>query len=285
MIHEPDFDAYLRQFLDLCLAEDVGDGDHTSLATIPAEASGRAHLLCKQAGVLAGVDVAQKVFRHIDPAFSVDVALADGTRVKPGDIAFTVQGKTRALLTAERLVLNIMQHMSGIATATAKYADALRGLHTTVIDTRKTTPGMRLLDKMAVRIGGGSNHRTGLFDMILIKDNHVDFAGGIEAAIDRARQYLADTGRQMPIEVEVRDFGELDQVLRHGGVQRVMLDNFSLEDTRQAVALINHRLEVESSGGITLDTLRAYAVAGVDYISVGALTHHVAALDMSLKAC
>lgn len=283
--YSPDFEKQLDDFIDRCIAEDVGDGDHTSLSTIPAEALGRAHLLIKEAGVLAGVEVARKVFEHLDQAFKVEVKLQDGTRVKPGDIAFVVEGATRTLLLAERLVLNIMQHMSGIATTTARYADELRGLKTTVIDTRKTTPGMRLLDKMAVRIGGGSNHRIGLFDMILIKDNHIDFAGSIETAIDRANEYLRRECRTMPIEVEVRGFEELAKVLQHGGVQRIMLDNFSVSDTAKAVALINHRCEVESSGGITLQTLRQYAEAGVDFISVGALTHHVAALDMSLKAC
>lgn len=279
-----DFDSYLNDFIDRCIREDVGDGDHTSLSCIPADAVGRAQLIIKEEGVLAGVDVARKVFLHLDKDFKFEQILKDGDRVKPGDIAFRVEGRTRTLLMAERLVLNIMQHMSGIATMTARYVDRLRGLHTQVIDTRKTTPGMRLLDKMAVKIGGGGNHRIGLFDMILLKDNHIDFAGGIDKAIVRAHEYLKAKGKDLRIEIEVRNFDELDQVLRIGGVDRIMLDNFTPEMTREAVRRIGGRFETESSGGITMDTLRDYAESGVDFISVGALTHHVGSLDMSLKA-
>ena len=279
-----DFDSYLNDFIDRCIREDVGDGDHTSLSCIPADAIGRAQLIIKEEGVLAGVDVARKVFLHLDKDFKFEQILKDGDRVKPGDIAFRVEGRTQTLLMAERLVLNIMQHMSGIATMTARYVDRLRGLHTQVIDTRKTTPGMRLLDKMAVKIGGGGNHRIGLFDMILLKDNHIDFAGGIDKAIARAHEYLKAKGKDLRIEIEVRNFDELDQVLRIGGVDRIMLDNFTPEMTREAVRRIGGRFETESSGGITMDTLRDYAEIGVDFISVGALTHHVGSLDMSLKA-
>ncbi|MBQ2322474.1 MAG: carboxylating nicotinate-nucleotide diphosphorylase [Bacteroidales bacterium] len=279
-----DFDAYLNDFIDRCVKEDVGDGDHTSLSCIPPDATGRAQLIIKQDGVLAGVDVARKIFSHIDPSFSFEQILNDGDRVKKGDIAFRVNGRTQALLLAERLVLNVMQHMSGIATTTATYVAKLQGLHTQVIDTRKTTPGMRLLDKMAVKIGGGGNHRIGLFDMILLKDNHVDFAGGIDKAITRAHEYLKKNGKDLKIEIEVRNFDELDQVLAIGGVDRIMLDNFTPQQTRQAVAQIAGKYETESSGGITMETLRDYAECGVDFISVGALTHHVGSLDMSLKA-
>ncbi len=279
-----DFDAYLNDFIDRCVCEDVGDGDHTSLSCIPSDAVGRAQLIIKEDGVLAGVDVARKIFAHIDPNFKFDQILHDGDRVKKGDIAFRVEGRTQSLLLAERLVLNVMQHMSGIATTTSRYVAKLQGLHTQVIDTRKTTPGMRLLDKMAVKIGGGGNHRIGLFDMILLKDNHIDFAGGIDKAISRVHQYLKEKGKDLRIEIEVRNFDELNQVLAIGGVDRIMLDNFTPAQTREAVKMIAGKYETESSGGITMDTLRDYAECGVDFISVGALTHHVGSLDMSLKA-
>ena len=279
-----DFETYLNDFIDRCIKEDIGDGDHTSLSCIPADATGRAQLIIKEDGVLAGVEVAKKVFEHLDKDFKVEQLLNDGARVKKGDIAFRVSGRTQTLLLAERLVLNIMQHMSGIATQTAKYVEKLKGLKTNVIDTRKTTPGMRLLDKMAVKIGGGGNHRIGLFDMILMKDNHVDFAGGIDKAILRAKDYLKKTGKDLKIEIEVRNFDELEQVLKVGGVDRIMLDNFTPKNTREAVKRIAGKYETESSGGITIDTLRDYAECGVDFISVGALTHHVGSLDMSLKA-
>ena len=280
-----DFETYLEQFIDNAIREDVGDGDHSSLSCIPAEAIGKAQLIVKENGILAGVDVAQKVFLKLDPDTEFVKFINDGTAVKKGDIAFKVKLHTRALLLAERLVLNIMQHMSGIATATNVYVKRLEGTHTHVLDTRKTTPGMRLLDKLAVKIGGGVNHRIGLFDMIMLKDNHNDFAGGIPQAIQRAKDYLKANNKDLKIEVEVRNLDELQQVMQAGGVFRIMLDNFDIETTKKAVKIINGQYETESSGGITLDTLRDYAECGVDYISVGALTHHVNSLDMSLKAC
>ncbi len=280
-----DFETYLDQFIDNAIREDVGDGDHSSLSCIPAEAIGKAQLIIKEDGILAGVDVAQKVFLKLDPDTEFVKLIGDGTAVKKGDIAFRVKLHTRALLLAERLVLNIMQHMSGIATATNVYVKRLEGTHTHVLDTRKTTPGMRLLDKLAVKIGGGVNHRIGLFDMIMLKDNHNDFAGGIPQAIQRAKDYLKANNKDLKIEVEVRNLDELQQVMQAGGVFRIMLDNFDIETTKKAVKIINGQYETESSGGITLDTLRDYAECGVDYISVGALTHHVSSLDMSLKAC
>lgn len=279
-----DFKAYLDQFIDSAIREDVGDGDHSSLCCIPAEAIDKAQLIIKEDGVLAGVDVAYEVFKKLDPEVEFEKLINDGTHVKKGDIAFRVKLHTRSLLLAERLVLNIMQHMSGIATATNVYVKRLEGTHTHVLDTRKTTPGMRLLDKMAVKIGGGVNHRIGLFDMIMLKDNHNDFAGGIPQAIQRAKDYLKANNKDLKIEVEVRNLDELEQVMKAGGVFRIMLDNFDIPTTREAVKRINGQYETESSGGITLETLRDYAECGVDYISVGALTHHVGSLDMSLKA-
>lgn len=273
------------RLIDLAFAEDIGDGDHTTLCCIPADAMGRSRLLIKEEGILAGVEVAKEVFRRFDPTMQVEVLMADGTHVKPGDVAMIVTGKVQSLLQTERLMLNIMQRMSGIATMTDKYVQRLKGTKTRVLDTRKTTPGMRMLEKAAVKIGGGVNHRIGLFDMILLKDNHVDFAGGIANAINRCHKYLEEKGKQLKIEIEVRNFDELNQVLEVGGVNRIMLDNFSVADTRKAVQLINGRYETESSGGITLDTLRDYAECGVDFISVGALTHSVKGLDMSFKAC
>ena len=273
------------RLIDLSFAEDIGDGDHTTLCCIPADAMGRSHLLIKEDGILAGVEIAKEVFRRFDPEMQVEVLMQDGARVKKGDIAMIVSGRVRSLLQTERLMLNIMQRMSGIATMTARYVERLQGTGTRVLDTRKTTPGMRILEKQAVKIGGGCNHRIGLFDMILLKDNHVDFAGGITNAIDRCHQYLKEKGLDLKIEIEVRNFNELQQVLDHGGVNRIMLDNFSVPDTKKAVELINHRYETESSGGITFDTIRQYAEQGVDFISVGALTHSVKGLDMSFKAC
>ena len=274
----------IDDLLDLAFAEDVGDGDHTTLSTIPADARGKQRLIVKEEGVLAGVDIARKVFEKFDPELKMTVYIEDGAREKPGDIAFEVEGSVRSLLQTERTMLNIMQRMSGIATMTARYQDRLAGLKTKVLDTRKTTPGMRLLEKEAVKIGGGANHRIGLFDMILIKDNHVDFAGGITQAVTSAKEYCQSTGRNLKIEVEVRNTQEIDEALA-AGVDRIMLDNFTPERTREAVARIAGRTEIESSGGITLDTLRAYGECGVDYISVGALTHSVKGLDMSFKAC
>lgn len=273
------------RLIELAFAEDIGDGDHTTLCCIPEDAMGKSHLLIKEAGILAGVEVAKRVFHRFDPTMQVEVLMEDGSVVKQGDIAMIVTGKVRSLLQTERLMLNIMQRMSGIATMTHRYVERLEGTNAHVLDTRKTTPGMRMLEKQAVKIGGGVNHRIGLFDMILLKDNHVDFAGGICQAIDRCHAYLEEKHLDLKIEIEVRNFKELNEVLAHGGVHRIMLDNFSVEDTRQAVELISHRFETESSGGITLETLRSYAEAGVDYISVGALTHSVKGLDMSFKAC
>lgn len=278
-------DELIDELLDLAFAEDVGDGDHTTLSTIPAEAQGKSRLLIKEEGILAGVDIAQKVLGKVDPTLKMDVYIHDGTHVRPGDVAFTVEGSVRSLLIAERTMLNIMQRMSGVATMTHKYQSCLEGLHTRVLDTRKTTPGMRMLEKEAVLIGGGTNHRIGLFDMILIKDNHIDFAGGIEKAITAARDYCKANGKEdLKIEVEVRSLDDIRRVLALGGVDRIMFDNFTPELTRKAVKLVDGRCETESSGGITLDTLRAYGEAGVDFISVGALTHSVKGLDMSFKA-
>lgn len=271
--------------IDLAFAEDIGDGDHTTLCCIPEDAMGKSHLLIKEDGILAGVDVAREVFHRFDPTMQMEVFMEDGAQVKKGDIAFVVSGKVRSLLQTERLMLNIMQRMSGIATMTNKYVKLMEGTGAHVLDTRKTTPGMRMLEKQAVKIGGGVNHRIGLFDMILLKDNHVDFAGGIENAIDRCHHYLNEKGLDLKIEIEVRNFDELQQVLDKGGVNRIMLDNFTVADTKKAVDIINHRFEVESSGGITFDTIRSYAEQGVDFISVGALTHSVKGLDMSFKAC
>ncbi|MBP5278073.1 MAG: carboxylating nicotinate-nucleotide diphosphorylase [Prevotella sp.] len=273
------------RLIDLSFAEDIGDGDHTTLCCIPDTAMGKSKLLIKEDGILAGIEVAKRVFARFDPTLQVEVFIQDGTPVKKGDVAMIVSGKVRSLLQTERLMLNIMQRMSGIATMTHRYVERLEGTHTHVLDTRKTTPGMRMLEKQAVKIGGGVNHRIGLFDMILLKDNHVDFAGGISNAIHRCHEYLEEKGLQLKIEIEVRNFDELQQVLDCGGVDRIMLDNFSVEDTKKAVDIIGGRYETESSGGITIDTIRDYAEQGVDYVSVGALTHSVKGLDMSFKAC
>lgn len=274
----------INQLLDLAFAEDIGDGDHTTMSTIPADAMGRSCLLIKEEGVLAGVKEAEKVLHKVDPSIKMNVMIEDGARVKPGDIAFTAEGPVRSLLIAERTMLNIMQRMSGVATMTRKYQDELEGLHTKVLDTRKTTPGMRIMEKEAVKIGGGTNHRIGLFDMILIKDNHIDFAGGIEKAIQRARDYCKEHSKDLKIEVEVRSLDDIRRVMAIGGVDRIMFDNFTPELTKEAVALVNGTMETESSGGITIKNLRQYGEAGVDYISVGALTHSVKGLDMSFKA-
>ncbi|MBO5030096.1 MAG: carboxylating nicotinate-nucleotide diphosphorylase [Muribaculaceae bacterium] len=278
-------DELIDDLLTLAFAEDVGDGDHTTLSTIPAEAMGRSRLLCKEEGIIAGIDVAEKVLHRIDPTIRMERFLKDGDLVKKGDVAFIAEGPVRSLLIAERTMLNIMQRMSGVATMTRRYQDELEGLHTRVLDTRKTTPGMRMLEKDAVAIGGGKNHRIGLFDMILIKDNHIDFAGGIKAAIDGAHAYLKKIGKKIPIEVEARSLDDIRRILEIGGVDRIMFDNFTPELTREAVKLVDGRTETESSGGITLENLRAYGEAGVDFISVGALTHSVKGLDMSFKAC
>lgn len=275
----------IERLIDLAFSEDIGDGDHTTLSSIPADAVGKSKLLIKEEGILAGIEIAKQVFNRFDPTMKVEVFMNDGTHVKPGDVAMVVEGKIQSLLQTERLMLNIMQRMSGIATMTNKYVQKLEGTNTRVLDTRKTTPGMRILEKMAVKIGGGVNHRIGLFDMILLKDNHVDFAGGLEKAITRAKEYCVAKGKDLKIEIEIRNFDELQRVLDLGGVDRIMLDNFTPENTKKAVEMIGGRFETESSGGITFDTLRDYAECGVDFISVGALTHSVNGLDMSFKAC
>jgi nicotinate-nucleotide pyrophosphorylase (carboxylating) len=274
----------IDQLIDACLIEDIGDGDHTSLSCVPENAIGKAKLLVKESGIIAGVEIAKKVFFKVDQTLIVDVKINDGTEVKIGDIVLFVEGKSRSILAAERLVLNFMQRMSGIATSTHSYAILLKGLKTKVLDTRKTTPGLREIEKLAVKIGGGENHRMGLYDMIMIKDNHVDFAGGIEKAIQSTREYLSEKNKDLKIEIEARNLSEVKEVLRVGGVDRIMLDNFNPENIKEAVQLINRRFETEASGGITKETLRAFAESGVDFISVGALTHHIKSLDLSLKA-
>jgi nicotinate-nucleotide pyrophosphorylase (carboxylating) len=275
---------FVQNLIELAIAEDIGDGDHTSLSTIPADKRGRMKLLVKQPGIIAGVEIAELVFERLDPTVKFEKLIEDGTPVQVGDIVFYVEGRVITLLQAERLVLNIMQRMSGVATQTAEYVARIAGTGATLIDTRKTTPGMRVLDKMAVKIGGGGNHRMGLFDMILLKDNHIDFSGGVYNAVVKAKEYLKTTGRKLPIEVEVRNLADIDEVFRAGGVERIMLDNFTPELSREAVKKIAGRAEIESSGGITKETLRDYAETGVDFISVGALTHQIKSLDLSLKA-
>jgi nicotinate-nucleotide pyrophosphorylase len=274
----------LREFILNSLAEDLGDGDHTSLACIPSETTGKAKLLIKEKGVLAGIRIAEELFSAIDKDLKLDLILKDGTNVVPGDIAFCLSGRQQSILKSERLVLNIMQRMSGIATSTRKYTLQLKGLKTKILDTRKTTPGFRFLEKEAVRIGGGMNHRMGLYDMIMLKDNHIDFAGGIDNSISKTREYLKKNNLNLKIEIEARSMADVRKILLAGGVDRIMLDNFSIEETRLAVKEISGRYETESSGGIDLSTIRAYAECGVDFISVGALTHHIKSLDMSLKA-
>lgn len=275
---------YIHSFIANALAEDVGDGDHTSLATIPAGTQGKARLLVKDTGILAGVELSLEIFKQVDPNLKVNVLLQDGAAIKPKDIAFEVEGDAQSILTAERLVLNCMQRMSGVATKTHGIVELLKGTNTKVLDTRKTTPGMRYLEKWAVKIGGGVNHRFGLFDMILIKDNHVDYSGGIKQAIRNTKHYLQKTGKKLAIEIEVRNLDELQQVLDEGGIDRILIDNFDLENLRKAVSMIGGKYETEASGGITIDNIRQYAECGVDYISVGALTHSVRSLDLSLKA-
>ena len=275
----------IDELIRLAFSEDIGDGDHTTLCCIPDTEMGKQKLLIKEEGVVAGVEMARRVINYFDPELKITTYIEDGAEVKPGDVAFVVEGRVQSLLQVERTMLNIMQRMSGIATTTRRYVRLLEGTGTRVLDTRKTTPGMRMIEKEAVKIGGGVNHRIGLFDMILLKDNHVDFAGGIENAITRAKDYLKAKGKELKIEIEVRNMDELREVLRVGGVDRIMLDNFSTDLTREAVELIDHRFETESSGGITIDTIRSYAECGVDYVSVGALTHSVKGLDMSFKAC
>jgi nicotinate-nucleotide pyrophosphorylase (carboxylating) len=274
----------LDDFIVRALQEDIGEGDHTSLACIPSKAMGKAHLLVKDKGILAGIDIAAQVLRKIEPDIRFDKLIPDGSTIFPGDIAFLTEGHISTLLMAERLVLNIMQRMSGIATTTNRYVQRLEGLKTKILDTRKTTPGMRMLEKMAVKIGGGVNHRFGLFDMILIKDNHIDFAGGISDAIDRTKKYLHDSKKELAVEIEARNLDDVALILKTGGINRILLDNFNIDDTRKAVLMIGKKYETESSGGITYENLRDYAECGVDFISVGALTHHIQSLDLSMKA-
>jgi len=274
----------IDQFILNSLSEDVGDGDHTSLATIPAGTQGKAKLLVKDDGILAGVELAVEIFHVVDAQLKLNIFLNDGTAIKPGDIVLQVEGDAQSILKAERLVLNCMQRMSGIATKTRQIVDVLKDRGAKVLDTRKTTPGLRYLEKWAVRIGGGVNHRFGLYDMILIKDNHVDYSGGIKNAIENTHQYLAAQNKNLAIEIEVRNLEELEQVLQTGGINRILLDNFDFDNLKNAVKLIGGRYPTEASGGITIDNIREYAACGVDYISVGALTHSVKSLDLSLKA-
>jgi nicotinate-nucleotide pyrophosphorylase (carboxylating) len=278
------WNSYIDNFIDRALEEDLGDGDHTSLACIPHDAIGKAKLLVKEEGIIAGIDIAEKIFLKLDPSVRFEKKIEDGVSVVPGDIAFFVTCKILALLQAERLVLNIMQRMSGIATQTNQYVKRLEGLKTKILDTRKTTPGMRLLDKYSVKIGGGENHRIGLYDMILIKDNHIDFAGGISQAIERTKEYLKKNNKQLKIEVEARNIADVKTILSLGGIDRILLDNFSIKETQTAVEIINGKIETESSGGITLENIRDYALCGVNFISIGALTHQIQSIDLSLKA-
>lgn len=278
-------DRGLRSFILNALAEDTGSGDHSSLASIPSSVTGRARLLVKENGIIAGLYVASEVFLITDPSLETEIVLEDGSPVAHGDIALTVAGSVHSILRAERLVLNILQRMSGIATATAAYVEMVSGTRARITDTRKTTPGMRSLEKEAVRLGGGVNHRMGLYDMIMLKDNHVDYAGGIATAVKHTQEYLRKHKLDLKIEVESRNINEVREILEAGGVDRIMLDNFDIPATREAVALIGGRAETESSGGITLANVRDYAMCGVDFISIGALTHHIKSLDMSLKAC
>lgn len=277
------YDQLIDRLIDLAIAEDLGDGDHSSLSCIPYDAVGAVQLMMKQEGVIAGLRVAERIYKRIDGSISINFLKSDGELLQPGDIAFRAYGRVHALLQAERIVLNVLQRMSGVATQTREYVKLCEGTKAKVLDTRKTTPGMRVLDKMAVAIGGGLNHRMGLFDMIMLKDNHIDFAGGIEQAIRMANEYLAKTGRNLDIEVETRSLNDVETVLRVGGVRRIMLDNFTVSDTRKAVEMVNGRFETESSGGINLSTIRDYALCGVDYISVGAITHQIKSIDMNLK--
>ena len=273
----------LDEAIDMWFEEDIQDGDHTTLSTIIFDANGSAELLVKEKGVLAGVDVAERIFKRFDPKVEFNTFIPDGANVTPGDVAFRVSGRVHSLLQCERLVLNVMQRMSGIATTTHSYVKLLEGTGTHILDTRKTTPGIRMLEKYAVRLGGGVNHRFGLYDMIMIKDNHIDFAGSIEEAIKGTKEYLARKSLNLEIIVEARSLEDIERVIAQGGVRRVLLDNFSVELTREAVRLVNHRIETESSGGITRETIRSYAECGVNYISVGALTHQISSLDLSLK--
>ncbi len=274
----------IDELIDIALKEDIGDGDHSSLSCIPKEAKGKAKLLVKQEGILAGVEIALKVFKAVDPNLKIEIILSDGHKVKYGDIAFYVEGSSQSILMGERLALNFMQRMSGIATHTYELVSIVGELPCKLLDTRKTSPGLREIEKLAVKIGGGYNHRFGLYDMIMIKDNHIDYAGGIDLAIAKTKEYLKREGKSLKIEVEARNLDEVKQILTAGPVDRIMLDNFNYSDLRQAVKLIGEKSETEASGGITKETLRAYAECGVNYISVGALTHQINSLDLSLKA-
>jgi len=275
---------FLNTFIDAALEEDIGVGDHTTLACIPPTNKGKAQLIIKEKGILAGVEIAMQVFQRFDPLLKITVFIDDGSNVFPGDVAFTVEGRVISILQCERLVLNIMQRMCGVATQTGKFVEKLYGTSTKLLDTRKTTPGMRLLEKEAVRVGGGYNHRIGLFDMIMIKDNHIDFAGGIEKAIDSVHFYLQTLGKDLKVIVEARNLIDVEQILNHGKIDRIVFDNFDVETTYKAVEMVNSRYKTESSGNMHLDNIRDYALCGVDYISVGALTHQIKSLDMSLKA-
>lgn len=274
----------LTAFIKNALREDIGPGDYSSLSCIPPQAKGHAKLIVKDSGIIAGIRIAKAILNEVDNSIEFQQFISDGDSVKPQDIAFEISGKSQSILKAERLLLNVMQRMSGIATQTARYVEKLKGTKAKILDTRKTTPGMRFLEKEAVRLGGGLNHRMGLYDMIMLKDNHIDFAGGIEQAIKKTNQFLKDNHLNLKIEIECRNFDELEEILATGNIDRIMLDNFTPEATRQAVKLINHRYETESSGGIVYENIRDYALCGVDFISVGALTHHINSLDMSLKA-
>lgn len=273
----------VKKLVALALQEDIGDGDHSSICCIPVSATGSMKLLIKQEGVLAGVDVAREVLRQVDESIAMEQFLHDGAEVRPGDIAFMLKGPARSMLTAERTLLNFMQRMSGIATATRQYADLVKGTGVVLLDTRKTTPNMRVFEKYAVTVGGGQNHRFGLYDMIMLKDNHIDFAGGIENAIDLAVKYLKDNNLDIKIEIECRNLEDVRRVLEHGGVHRIMFDNFTPEQIVEGVRMVGRRVETEASGGIVKETLHDYAATGVDFISVGAFTHHISSLDMSLK--
>jgi len=280
----PHFEKQLDFLIDLWLAEDIGDGDHTTLSTIPSEALGKAKLLAKQSGIIAGVRVAIEIFKRFDKDMKTEVFIPDGSPIIPGDIVFEVSGHVRSILQTERLVLNVMQRMSGVATQTNNYVKLLEGYKTRILDTRKTSPSMRMLEKEAVKLGGGENHRFGLYDMILIKDNHIDFAGGIPNALEWTKKYLSENKKDLKIEIEARSLDDIRQILASGGADRILIDNFSPELTAEAVKLINGACETESSGGITFENIREYAACGVDYISVGALTHQIKSLDLSLKA-
>lgn len=274
----------INELIELAIQEDIGNGDHTSLSCIPKNAKGKAHLLIKEEGIIAGIEIAQQVFKKIDTNLVFDQLLQDGTKVSVGDIAFTIEGSSQSILKTERLALNFMQRMSGIATKTNFYVQLLEGLSTKILDTRKTTPGLRFIEKMAVKTGGGVNHRMGLYDMIMIKDNHIDYAGGIKEAIESANKYISKNQLDIKIEIEARNLNELGEILKTGSIHRIMLDNFTFEDLRTAIKLIDNNYETEASGGITEKTVRKYAECGVDYVSVGALTHQINSLDLSLKA-